>query len=436
MFKQIIRSVSCAAVLLLLVTSIVSAQRRGRGSDEEGAATRPPEPELMTRVYRVMDLVLPTPDYSFKGVQLPGTSARPGGVMGGGMGGMGGGTMGGMGGMSGGGFGGGAGSSGGGMFKVAPQNVFNQMGGGGMAPAGQPSFTAGNKFQINMDDLIETITSTVDPNTWDEVGGRGSIASLGGLLVVQQTAEVHIKLATLLDTLRESGAVPKAVTIRAMWLAGENDSIVSFENRTPRELTKEVLAKHSEKIVARGQITCFDSQTVHIIAGELRSAVTSYIPVVGQNESDADVLVAQSAVNGSKQVSIPAAVLAQTGGAGAGAGLGGGIVRERESNVGYQPVTQTMNLGMLLQVTPLLIADGQSVAVDVHSIVVSPTKEPSQVDFKTGMKLDRIDLSTQQFKTTLRMPLNQATVVSGMTMQPTSTDKDQQLILILEVFAN
>ena len=50
MFKQIIRSVSCAAVLLLLVTSIVSAQRRGRGSDEEGAATRSPEPELMKRV--------------------------------------------------------------------------------------------------------------------------------------------------------------------------------------------------------------------------------------------------------------------------------------------------------------------------------------------------------------------------------------------------
>jgi hypothetical protein len=279
-----------------------------------------------------------------------------------------------------------------------------------------------------MDDLIDTITTTVEPNTWDDVGGPGSITSLGGLLVVQQTPSVHDKLATLLDTLRESGAVPQSVTIRAMWISGEDGSIVSFENRLPQKISKEMLAKHSEKIVARGQITCFDSQTVHIIAGELRSAVTSYIPVVGQNEIRPEKAVARSTVKDSKSVLVPMTVLAQT--------QATGIVPERDSNVGYQPVTQTMNLGMLLQVTPLLISDGESVAVDVHSIVVSPTKEPTQVDFRTGMKLDRIDLSTQQFKTTLRMPLSQPTVVSGMTMQPTSTDKDQQLILVLEVFAN
>ncbi len=57
------------------------------------------------------------------------------------------------------------------------------------------------------DTLVEAITSTISPITWDCVGGVGSItgASLGKakVLVVRQTYKVHGELAELLATLRE-----------------------------------------------------------------------------------------------------------------------------------------------------------------------------------------------------------------------------------------
>ena len=52
------------------------------------------------------------------------------------------------------------------------------------------------------DTLIDVITSTIMPTTWDQVGGPGSItgASLGTakVLIVSQTQDVHEEIATLL----------------------------------------------------------------------------------------------------------------------------------------------------------------------------------------------------------------------------------------------
>lgn len=46
--------------------------------------------------------------------------------------------------------------------------------------------------------LTEMITSTIDAQSWDEIGGPGSIEHFRGLLVVTQTADVHRQLAGLL----------------------------------------------------------------------------------------------------------------------------------------------------------------------------------------------------------------------------------------------
>jgi len=56
------------------------------------------------------------------------------------------------------------------------------------------------------DRLIDVITSTVAPATWDEVGGPGSIAAgsfnSAEVLVVSQTYQVHAQIARLLEDLR------------------------------------------------------------------------------------------------------------------------------------------------------------------------------------------------------------------------------------------
>jgi RNA polymerase sigma factor (sigma-70 family) len=56
------------------------------------------------------------------------------------------------------------------------------------------------------DALVETITSTVFPATWSELGGSGSLTVLGSSLVVLQTQRVHEEIQSLLDMLAESGA--------------------------------------------------------------------------------------------------------------------------------------------------------------------------------------------------------------------------------------
>ncbi len=56
----------------------------------------------------------------------------------------------------------------------------------------------------NYDSLVEIVTNTIAPQTWDEVGGPGSLGPFQGTLVVSQTDDLHEELARLLAALRES----------------------------------------------------------------------------------------------------------------------------------------------------------------------------------------------------------------------------------------
>ncbi len=64
-------------------------------------------------------------------------------------------------------------------------------------------------YCYDFDSLIRTITSTIDPDTWDEVGGPGNIEPYYTrrmrVIVVSQTYETHRKLQALLRELAEHG---------------------------------------------------------------------------------------------------------------------------------------------------------------------------------------------------------------------------------------
>jgi hypothetical protein len=49
--------------------------------------------------------------------------------------------------------------------------------------------------------LINVIVTTVNPETWSQDGGQGTISEYGGLLVIAQTEEVHRKVDDLLEQL-------------------------------------------------------------------------------------------------------------------------------------------------------------------------------------------------------------------------------------------
>ena len=56
----------------------------------------------------------------------------------------------------------------------------------------------------SVDMLTDTVCSNVSPESWDQVGGTGSVTHYRGHLVVSQVADVHDRLTGLLSMLRQS----------------------------------------------------------------------------------------------------------------------------------------------------------------------------------------------------------------------------------------
>lgn len=159
---------------------------------------------MITRIYPVDDLKIEDPmETAQKWLRGQLNAMGLGGVNFGGMGG-------GMGGM-GGGMGGGAG---GGMFSLQHEDTGvaaesgAQQGGGAPAPGtpGPGNIPSMPQPAYSGDQLIDTVVSTIEPSTWDSVGGPGSIQYITvngrGVLVITQTYIVQRKIARLLESLR------------------------------------------------------------------------------------------------------------------------------------------------------------------------------------------------------------------------------------------
>jgi hypothetical protein len=71
------------------------------------------------------------------------------------------------------------------------------------------------KAAPDYDSLIEVITTTVRPQTWDEVGGPGSISEMlaAKSIVVSQTCDVHEEILQLLRALRAAKQVDEQVAL-------------------------------------------------------------------------------------------------------------------------------------------------------------------------------------------------------------------------------
>lgn len=184
--------------------------------------------EVFTRTYNVADLVIPIPNF-VPGNQLglQGQLNDAYSAMGYGSGGMGGGPLAVM-----------ASADGrGGTGRINPQLLAQMPGGfGGMGGLGGPPAMGspnpivsggpgglGGGAQADFDALIELITATIQPNTWDEVGGPGSVKEFATnlSLVVSQTQDVHEEIVDLLEQLRRLQDLQVTIEVRFIRL---NDS--------------------------------------------------------------------------------------------------------------------------------------------------------------------------------------------------------------------
>lgn len=106
---------------------------------------------------------------------------------------------------------------------VAPNGLANQKDvlaqqtGGGITNGG----IRGGNASADFDGLIDLIAKTVEPESWDEVGGPGSMkpspANLS--LVITQTQEVHERIADLLEQLRRLQDLQVTIEVRFITLS-------------------------------------------------------------------------------------------------------------------------------------------------------------------------------------------------------------------------
>lgn len=85
-----------------------------------------------------------------------------------------------------------------------------------MGPGGM-----GGGAQADFDSLIELITTTVKPQTWDEVGGPGSVSPFQNnlSLVISQTEDVHEEIVDLLEQLRRNQDLQVTIEVRFITLS-------------------------------------------------------------------------------------------------------------------------------------------------------------------------------------------------------------------------
>lgn len=57
--------------------------------------------------------------------------------------------------------------------------------------------------QVHADDMYELISAAIVPESWEELGGPGTLSFFGGGMVVSQTEEIHRQLSRLFQGLRE-----------------------------------------------------------------------------------------------------------------------------------------------------------------------------------------------------------------------------------------
>jgi hypothetical protein len=73
--------------------------------------------------------------------------------------------------------------------------------------------TIGRDSNYEIGDLFKVIISSADPDSWDDVGGPGSISEFKGLAIISQTQEGHEKVELLLNQLHAAGGLKEKVKV-------------------------------------------------------------------------------------------------------------------------------------------------------------------------------------------------------------------------------
>jgi hypothetical protein len=276
----------------------------------------------------------------------------------------------------------------------------------------------------NVDQIKDLIVNLIEPKTWVENGGTGTLSEYGRSLAISQTREVHMQIEKLLAHLRARRQARPTLSVELHWLwldAKQRDNLLAGRAKSsPGQLSLIVDPKRLQKIAREvpgfhGQVACENGLGTAIAAGDRRSIIVSAIPVV-------------------------------------------------DSTIGYSPVISVPNVGVTARLRPTFVPGTKTAMLDISSIVTrwdstrkpaiigaawpadkqviaanpAPASPPPQNPAKTGpatapppaapavrthstqagsgsCPIDQPVMPTQQIGSTLRVPLGKPVIVGSMT---------------------
>ena len=74
----------------------------------------------------------------------------------------------------------------------------------GMGSGGPPA----SEEEIRAERLMHLITTAVKPDSWQDMGGFGTISEYKGLIVINHNARTHKEVENVLKMLREAAGLP------------------------------------------------------------------------------------------------------------------------------------------------------------------------------------------------------------------------------------
>lgn len=379
---------------------------------------------LEIRLYDMSDLFAGSPSYP---AVMPtdlssadGFVGHPGAMVGSGGGGLGGGF-------------GGGGLGGGGVFRVQP------------LPPGAPPATAQfagamnmRSAQVSMDQLIETIKATVEPEMWGSSRDNAKLQKLGNTLLITASDDMHKQINNLINLFREHWGKRRTISVQTFWVRADagvsaelldkatNDSIgagVVAADKWKQFITS---AKEEHRVVFSGTLTGHNNQTLHTISGRQRQLTLDAIPFTSttaqawfenmedmepfnDSEDDEDL----DYFNRTREV------------------------------VGFKPLRRSFHDGAALQVTPLATRGGNYVILDLHArlnkLLAQDADQASPKIFvqpegsaAIEVPLDQGDFLACRLSTTLRCPRDQVVLAGSMTSDPNATAENPDIYLFFK----
>ena len=73
-----------------------------------------------------------------------------------------------------------------------------------MAGGGSGGVPAVSKQEMQYNDLVKLVKTTIEPDSWSDVGGTGSVSLFQGMMVINNSAKVHRHTAALLEKIRRA----------------------------------------------------------------------------------------------------------------------------------------------------------------------------------------------------------------------------------------